>query len=170
MLYMGVKMLSMAIHHNLWLNRDQRYAIHEGIELVVIGVSVPVWVSNDRMTTEPAKEVFCKYYLKNIKIDYPIQIVKDGYEIILPNRAGKVPQLTDDEWRHLNFNEPNKLNYMYNNCTREIGSKNLLDIKDGGSKSLIFREHNKVKQNDEVINFIHFVNILDTEELTNSLV
>ena len=62
-------MLSIAIHHNIWLTRDQRYAIHDGAEIVVVGVSIPVWVHNNKVTSEPAKEVFCKYYLKNPKQD-----------------------------------------------------------------------------------------------------
>lgn len=163
-------MLSMAIHHNLWLNRDQRYAVHNGIEIVIIGISVPVWVTDNKTTSEPAKEVFCKYYIKNPKIDIPIQIVDDGYEISLPNRQGTVPNLTDDEWRHLNFNQPSKLDFYYHNCSRAACSQNLLDLKDGGSKCLSFREHNKIKKDNEFINFIHFVNIADMDELTNSLV
>lgn len=163
-------MLSIAIHHNIWLTRDQRYALHEGIELVVVGVSVPVWVHNNRVTSEPAKEVFCKYYLKNPKYDVPIQIVKEGYEITMPNRAGAVPNLSDEEWRYLNANDPAKLDEYYEKCPRAANSKNLLDIKDGGSKYLSFREHNKVKSNEEFVNFIHFVNISDIEELNKTLV
>lgn len=163
-------MLSIAIHHNIWLTRDQRYAIHDGTEIVVVGVSIPVWVHNNKVTSEPAKEVFCKYYLKNPKKDIAIQIMKDGYEINLPNHEGSVPDLSDEEWRDLNFNNPQKLELYYDKCPRSANSKNLLDIKDGGSKYLSFREHNKIKSNDEYINFIHFVNILDIEELNKSIV
>ena len=163
-------MLSIAVHHNIWLTRDQRYALHEGIELVVVGVSIPVWVHNNRVTSEPAKEVFCKYYLKNPKYDDPIQIVKDGYEITMPNRVGAVPNLSDEEWRYLNANDPVKLDAYYEKCPRAANSKNLLDIKDGGSKYLSFREHNKIKSNDEFVNFIHFVNVADIEELNKTLV
>ena len=65
-------MLSLAIHHNLWLTRDQRYAVHNGIELVIVGVSVPVWVANQKSTSEPAQEIFCKYNLKNKKINHNV--------------------------------------------------------------------------------------------------
>jgi len=163
-------MLSIAIHHNIWLTRDQRYAVHEGIELVVVGVSVPVWVHNNRVTSEPAREVFCQYYLKNPKFDAPIQIVKNGYEITLPNRPGAVPNLSDDEWRYLSVNDPAKLDAYYEKCPKASNSKNLLDIQDGGSKYLSFREHNKIKSNDEFVNFIHFVNIMDIEALNKSMV
>jgi len=163
-------MLSLAIHHNIWLTRDQRYAVHNGIELVVVGLSVPVWVANNKVSSEPAKEIFCKYYLKNPKAEMPIQIVSNGYEITLPNRIGSLPNLSDDEWRYLSFNHPVKLDNLYQKCSRDANSKCLLDLKDGGSKCLKFREHNKVKRNEEFVNFIHFVNIADMSELTNSLV
>lgn len=163
-------MLSMAVNHNIWLTRDQRYALHEGIEIVVVGVSVPVWVHNNKVTSEPAKEVFCKYVLKNPKFDAPIQLVSDGYEITMPNREGTLPSLTDEEWRNLHFNDPEKLESYYEKCQRAVNSKNLLDIKDGGSKYLSFREHNKIKSNDEFVNFIHFVSIMDIEELTKNLI
>ncbi len=163
-------MLSLAIHHNLWLTREQRYAIHAGIELVIIGMSVPVWVENDRSTSEPAKEIFCKYYLKNNKIDCPIQIKEDGYEITLPNRDGTLPKLTDSEWRILNMQNQSKLEGHYQKCSRQSSSLNLLDLKDGGSKSLSFREHNKSKRAEGFINFIHFVSMMDIDDLTSSLI
>lgn len=163
-------MLSLAIHHNLWLTKEQRYAAHEGIELIVIGISVPVWVSDNRVTSEPAKEVFCRYYIKNPKYDVPIQIVKDGYEICLPCREVPLPEMSDEEWRHLNFHEPLKLDEHYQKTTRSVSSRNLLDLADGGSKCLMFREHNKAKRGDNFVNFIHFVNIADMEELTSTLI
>jgi hypothetical protein len=163
-------MLSLAIHHNVWLTRDQRYAIHNGIELVVIGVSIPVWVSEKRMTSEPAKEIFCKYFIKNPKFDAPIQIVNDGYEITLPNREGTLPNLTDEDWRYLNMNDPSKLTAMYDKCQKASNSKNLLDLCDGGSKNLSFREHNKGKIGNEPVNFIHFVNIEDIDLLKSTMI
>jgi len=163
-------MLSLAIHHNLWLTRDQRYAVHNGIELVIVGVSVPVWVANQKSTSEPAQEIFCKYNLKNTKINEPIKINKDGYEITLPYQEGTLPSLTDEEWRELNATNPSKLDEVYSKCKKSVCSKNLLDLKDGGCKCLSFREHNKMKNDNEIINFIHFVNIMDMEELTKSLI
>jgi hypothetical protein len=163
-------MLSIAINHNMWLTRDQRYSLHGGENLEIIGVSVPVWVSGDKVTSEPAKEIFCKYYLKNSNTECPIQILKDGYEITLPLKQDAVLDLTDDLWRDLNINNPNKLEELYKNLPKVFNSKNLLDVKDGGSKYLNFREHNKMKMNNDPINFIHFVNIMDIENLIESFV
>lgn len=161
-------MLGLAIHHNIFLNREQRYAIHSGIDLVVIGASSPVWFSNKR-TTEPAKEIFCKYYLKNNKQEIPIKILKDGYEIHFPNRIGKIPELSNEQWRFLDQNDPAKLDQYYHRCTGEISTKSLLDFQDSGSQHLFYREHNKVKHNEQMLNVAHFVCIEDMEELINSL-
>lgn len=163
-------MLSLAIHHNVYLTKEQRYVLHEGIELVVVGVSVPVWVADNRATTEPASEVFCNYYLKNTKDDTPIQILQDGFEITLPNRQGTLPELSEEEWRHLNFHEPDKLDAQYQKCVRRVTSENLLDVPDGGSRYLSFREHNKMKRADTWLNLIHFVNVMDVDFLTESLI
>lgn len=166
----GVKMLNLAIHHNIWLSRDQRYALHDGTDVTVVGISIPVWVSENKHTSEPAKEIFCKYYLKNPKYDHAIQILNDGYEITLPNRSGTLPALTDDEWMILNHYKPEKLDELYNRCIKQVNSQNLLDIVDGGSKYLSFREHNKVKRPEGLVNFIHFVNMMDVESLYETMI
>jgi len=70
-------MLNLTIQHFIHLARDQRYALHEGIELVVVGVSIPVWFL-DKVTSEPAKEVFCRYYLKNPNATRAAQLA--GYQ------------------------------------------------------------------------------------------
>lgn len=163
-------MLSLAIHHNIWLNRDQRYAIHNGVEIVTVGCSMPVWVENSKTTSEPAREIFCNYYVKRQDTEVPIQVVDDGYEITIPNRTGTLPKLTNDEWRHLNANHKDKLHDLYDKCKKSNNSSDLLDFKDGGSKRISFREHNKVKKNNTYINFIHFVNVADIDFLTSSLI
>ena len=73
---------------NYWTTKEQRYELHEGQELQVTGISVPVWYVN-KITSEPAKEVFCNYYLKNTHEDIPIKILEDGYEIYLPMKKSK---------------------------------------------------------------------------------
>lgn len=158
-------MIKLTIQHNIHLTRDQRYAIHEGIELIITGISVPVWFKDD-VTSEPAKEIFCKYYLKNSnKNNLPIQILKDGYEITIPYRTGNKLNISDEEWRRLNRDEPDKLNLMYDRLIGEVSSINLLDVKDGGSKNLSFRESNKTKKDNKLLNVMHFVNIKSIENL-----
>lgn len=157
-------MLSLTIHHQIHLTRDERLALHAGEDVVTTGVSIPVWFYG-KLTSEPAKEVFCRYVLKNPKKDIPIKILDNGYEISIPYREGTKLEISDEEWRHLNLHHPDKLDAMYKQCVQEVSSKNLLDVKDGGSGSLIYREHNKVKKGEDVLEIKHFVCIGRMEDL-----
>ncbi len=161
-------MIRLTIQHNIHLTRDQRYALHEGIELVVVGVSVPVWFQNNA-TSEPGKEIFCRYYIKNPKEDCPIRILDNGYEITLPCRPGQRLSISNEEWRQLNFKEPEKLKEMYSNLVNDVSSKNLIDIRDGGSEHLSYREHNKIKKGEDMMNTMHFVSIGTIESLEESI-
>jgi hypothetical protein len=162
-------MLSLAIHHNIYLSRDDRYALHNGTEVTTVGVSVPVWFM-EKTTSEPAREVFCRYVLKNPHEEVPVQILEDGYEICLPCREGTKLNITDEEWRGLFFNHPDKLNTMYRMQVEEVSSKNLLDARDGGCGGLAYREHNKInRSNGSVLTVMHYVTIEPIEVLLDSI-
>ena len=167
-------MLNLTIQHFIHLTKAQRYALHDGIQLVVVGISVPVWFLN-KNTSEPAKEVFCQYYLQNTREDQPINIVQDGYEITLPYRQGQEllnehgHRLSDEEWRKLNFAEPDKLEALYDKHVSEISSEQLLDPPTG-RRCMTYREHNKVKHGDGDLIIIHYVNIMDIDQLMSTLV
>lgn len=161
-------MLNLSIQHLVYLDRNQRYALHDGIELVVTGVSVPVWFSG-KLSSEPACEVFCRYILKNTQIDSPIKILDTGYEITLPYRQAKNLDISDDDWRVLSRDNPDKLERFYQQTTSEVSSKNLLDMCDGGSGSMAFREQDKAQQGDQILNIIHFVTIGRLENLIESI-
>ena len=167
-------MLNLTIQHFIYLTREQRYDLHEGAELIVHGVSVPVWFLNTN-TSEPAREIFCRYYLKNTKEDHPIQILPDGYGIQIPYREGGMllneqgQPISNDEWRELNFHNPEKLDELYKKQIMEVSAENLLDPPHGG-KHLFYREHNKVQQDGSQLNIVHYVNMNDIEKLCESLV
>jgi hypothetical protein len=161
-------MLSLAIHHNIHLTREQRYALHEGETITVVGVSVPVWFIQKK-TSEPAKEVFCKYNLSNPKKDMPIQILEDGYDITIPFREGTKLNMSDEEWKYLFFNNHARLDALYKNTIPEISSKLLLDVKDGGCAGLNYREHNKAKRGDQTISIMHYICIEPIEVLLRSI-
>lgn len=161
-------MLSLTIHHNIHLTRDERYSLHNGVEIIVVGVSVPVWFAG-KTTSEPAKEVFCRYFLRNPKKEMPIQILEDGYEISMPYREGTVLAISDEDWHIMNRDDPAKLEAMYKMQISEISSNNLLDVKDGGCGGLCYREHNKIKSGDGFLNIMHYICIEPIEHLTNSL-
>lgn len=160
-------MLSLTIHHKIYLTKEQRYALHEGIKLVVVGVSLPVWFAKN-YTTEPAREVFCKYRLKNTKKDVPVSILDDGYEIVLPNRKGWKPKISDEEWREMNKDMALQKKY-YDKCISRVTSENLLDAKDGGCECLFYREHNEIVKNQVSTKIAHFINIEDMKLLNNSM-
>lgn len=161
-------MLQLIIHHNIHLTRDQRYSLHNDNDIKVIGVSVPVW-NYDRLTSEPAKEVFCNYYLKNPKKEIPIKILDDGYEISIPYREGIGLNITNEEWFELLKNNPYKLESMYKQTIQEISSKNLLDLKDGGCGCINYRESNKIKREKDTLSIMHYVCIYSIEDLILSI-
>lgn len=157
-------MLQLIIHHNVCLSRHQRYALHAGEDIKIVGVSVPVW-QHDKLTSEPAKEVFCNYYLKNPKTEVPAKILEDGYEISIPYREGIGLNITNEEWFELLKHNPNKLDAMYQQTIQEISSKNLLDLKDGGCGFLNYRESNKIKREKDYLSIVHYVCLSSLEEL-----
>jgi hypothetical protein len=162
-------MLNLAIHHNIHLTRDQRYSLHKGNEVSVVGLSVPVWFYN-KMSTEPAKEVFCWYTLRNFGKDMAIAINTDGYEIMLPRRSAKELEMDNEEWRKLNLEDKDRLTEIYSKLAPEASSKCLLDVIDGGSEWLSYREHSTIEKDSEKLNIMHFVCISTMEKLTSSIV
>lgn len=160
-IYGGI-MLRLTICHNIHLTRDERYALHQGEDILVVGTSLPVWTLKN-LTTEPGKEVFCHYHLKNPKKEVPIKILEDGYEITIPYREGTKLEISDDEYRRLVMEDKEKLEQLYAQTVKEVSSKNLLDIKDGGSAYLNYRELNKIFVKDREVQIMHYV-IIDTIE------
>jgi hypothetical protein len=163
-------MLSLTINHNIHITREQRYLLYNGHTVETVGISIPVWLT-DEFTSEPAKEIFCKYTLKNDKDgDKPIQINKDGYEITLPYRTGKtVRKLSDRDWLKLSMKKPEVLNKYYSQQLQERSCSDLLDLEDGGGKCLIYREQDKFIISKKTFNVMHYIKIDDMQELLNSI-
>jgi hypothetical protein len=159
-------MLNLTIHHKIYLIKEQRYDLYHGIDVVVTGISIPVWFSK-KLIIEPVHEIFCKYHLKNNEKNIPIQINNDGYKITIPNREAFIPNISNEYWRKLN-REGIVHQKFYSKFISEVSAKKLLDIQDGGSKSLCYREHNQIKKNLRWINVAHYVNIKDISEFENS--
>jgi hypothetical protein len=160
-------MLTLSIQHNIYLDRNQRYALHNQEDVDTIGVSIPVWHFKER-TSEPAKEVFCHYFLRNPRKEIPIKILKDGYLLCLPFRITNRPQreLSNAEW--LSINQEQREAY-YTSTPREMSSASLLDIQDGGSETLMYRESNTVKNGDKFMKIVHYVSLYDMKYLNRSL-
>lgn len=144
----------LCISHNIFLNREERYSLYEDGFIETIGVSVPVWF-NKNEATEPALEVFCKYFLKcdNKNFQKNIEIVDEGYEVKL--------------FKNNVFNGmSNKIKKYFKtrDNTYAPNAKSLLDIKDGGSEWCSFKSY------DSTFNIIHSVEIQKIENLLDSLI
>jgi hypothetical protein len=151
--------LGLIIHHNIYLNREQRYALYDGQDIEVSGVSVSVWCRG-KVTSEPAKEIYCRYLVRNLGEDQPIKMVKDGFEICLPNKKPIVSHVSDEIWRDMSVAERDEYYALFKNGASPL---NLLDVKDGGSGCLMYREHNKIRYADDdgPITIIHLIQLRD---------
>jgi hypothetical protein len=129
-------MATLTVSHNIFLTRDERYRLHKGEKLIVTGVSVPVWFKKGS-TSEPAQEVFCTYELTNEPGEKPISTIENGYLINLPQKSEKSP----------------------------ASSIGLLDINDGGSEWVEFRQYNTVYRDGKKYNLVHFVEVKPIELL-----
>lgn len=152
-------MITVAISHNLVLSREDRYKLAGGGRVETTGVSLPVWFRKGS-TSEPSREVFCRYVLTNEDRPYLVRAAKDGYFINLPQVSEQ-----EEELKKM----PAKLAELLGANLQKYNSKSLLDVKDGGSEWMQFRQYNKTKKNGRTVNIIHFVEIRPIEELIVSL-
>jgi len=131
-------MLTLTISHNIFLTREERYKVTNGEPIEILGISVPVWFFKGN-TSEPAKEIFCKYVVTNDGKNAPIFSTNIGFQLNLP-------RIIDDQ----------------------NSEKKLLDIADGGEECLFYREFNKVNTpiNYDVI---HYIQIMPHEIMLKTL-
>jgi hypothetical protein len=154
-------MLRLTIYHNIHLTKDQVYDLHNGKNIKVVGVSIPIWFIG-KLTSEPANEVFCNYYLKNPKQETPIKILQDGYEISLPYYMGATTTVATA------MDNLTNLKSIHSKSAKEVSSKNLLDIIDGGSEFLNYRELDKINVNNKELSIMHYVVINRMQKLQES--
>lgn len=147
-------MAILTISHFLYLTRDQRYKIHAGEVVETVGVSVPVWFLKGN-TSEPAKELFCKYKITNEPINKAIETVDEGFVINLPQKIDLQPEDTvDDSFREAMKHLPT--------------SERLLDIKDKGAGYLHFKQYNQVVINSIEFSIVHIVELQNEDFLIDS--
>lgn len=133
----------LTISHYIYLSRKERYQLFDQIPVYAVGISVPVWFKKGD-TTEPAKEIFCKYNIFNDNISSSIRYKESGYDIHLPKNF-------------VNFKK-DKFNYF-----------KLLDVKDRGCEELVFRQNTKLNINKKSYSIVHFVEIKPIEHLLETL-
>lgn len=104
-------MATLTITHYIYLTNEQRYNLHFGENIEVIGVCVPVWFHRGT-TSEPAQEIFCKYLIKNEKPGNAISLLEEGFSINLPQNKEGLSQdlldIKDDGKEKLVFRQYNK--------------------------------------------------------------
>lgn len=138
--------LTLSIAHNIFLKSEERYLLHIGKEIEVIGVSTPVWFY--KKTSEPANELFCKYKITPTESTLFIKHnATKGYDLCLPR---------------LSYDAAEKRN-------NPITLKSLLDFKDGGVEWLAFHQFNDVKRNNKDIHIAQFIEMKDMEELIQTI-
>ena len=162
-------MLILSISHHVYLTKEQRYALIEEGKVDTVGVSVPVWIKNNGMSTEPAVEVFCNYELTNVIQKSPIHFRANGYVINMPQKPETekdTPRLSDEIWR--SFTQDERQEY-YASLPNTPCANWLRDIGDGGGMHLQFREHNKIFQNEDSLEVYHYIHIDDMSRLMENL-
>lgn len=148
-------MATLTISHYIYLRREERYKLHNGESLEITGISVPVWFHRGN-TSEPAKEIFCKYKLTNEPTNKIIVSTEEGYQINLPQK--------------LELGGENVPKEVQDVVSVKLGtSERLLDTKDGGSELLEFRQYNKIKKDIQEFNVVHFVEIKPYELLRDTM-
>ena len=157
-------MATLTISHYLYLDRDQRYGLHKGESVEVVGIAVPVWFKKGS-TSEPAPELFCKYKLVNNKTGANIVRSTQGYTITMPHI-----ELIGDEKKK----EDPEFDKMYDDVLKayqkKVGtSDRLLDVEDGGVESVEFRFYHKVEIDKKLHHVIHFVEIKPIDILVDTL-
>lgn len=135
-------MLTLTVSHNIFLSKEQRYALSEpGYIVEVVGVSVPVWFLSGR-TSEPAKEVFSLYRLIISDDNKAISKHSNGYLINLPRSLQTISIPV---------------------------SQILKDPEDGGRGTLQYKEYSSSRSKGRKFNVIHTIEIYDESELIKSL-
>jgi len=136
-------MLTLTVSHNIFLTKKQRYELSV-VEstLEAIGISFPVWFHKGK-TSEPAKEVFCKYILSINDKKKAISKYSEGYIVNLPKYLDKISMPIFDA---------------------------LKDEKDGGREMLQYKEYSSSKIKSTRYNIIHIVEIYDKSVLLDSII
>lgn len=135
-------MLTLTVSHNIFLTRQQRYELCQtDVVLSVVGVSVPVWFLGGR-TSEPAREVFCKYLLSITDNSTAVRKHSEGYIINLPKALSNVSRTVPEL---------------------------LMDPEDGGQSMIQYKEYSNGRSKNRTYRVIHTVEIYDMTVLDESL-
>jgi hypothetical protein len=135
-------MITISISHIIYLDKNERYDLYHGKKIKKIGFFVPVCFCNGE-TSEPAHEIFCKYFLTNENEFVPITKCENGFRI----------------------------NIFSNEQNQDLLSNpiSLLDWESGGIGSFHFKEKGQIRIKNNYYSIIHTVHIEDMDVLKESL-
>lgn len=151
-------MLTISVLHKIFLTKEERYALHQGHAVRVMGISVPTWFIGDK-TSDPSQEIFCEYTIVNNKAgSRPVTPAAKGYTIFLPQTHETMPKVVNPFQGTASEER-----------VRPPTSFNLLDMKDGGCESINFKQYTRLKLKGELVNLLHFVDIEDTSVLDKTI-
>lgn len=158
------------ISHNIFLTREERYALVGGDVIEVVGISLPVWFSSEH-TSKPAEEIFCKYEIQNNLKEKPgtIKCMGGGYSINLPQIPKDwkpAPNISNEEWRKMSEKE---LSSWYKHYSEPKNAMNLKDINDGGSEYLKFKYLGEFKDRGKKIHLMNYCIIKTINVLQDSI-
>ena len=153
-------MLTLAIAHNIFLNKGEIEALINRESVECLGASVPVWFLRGN-TSEPAKEIFCKYKLTNIADDYPVTILAKGYQINLPQVIFQIGK--PENWSKMSQEEKSVWRTTH---PLQISADDLADL---GNDMLNFKKYSKITENNKRLNIIHAISVGTIELLEKSL-
>ena len=138
------------ISHLIFLTREERYVLVNRKDVNVVGVNIPVWVT-DKDCAEPAQEVFCRYLLSNHEDNLRVTMISDGYAVNLPQQFESVaPELTNDQWRVMTCEQQDRWYAKHQSIPT---AENLRDFLDGGGEYLKFRYISLTAEQKTIHNF-----------------
>lgn len=159
-------MLKLSIVHNIFLKQEEVNILNSDDEISIIGACLPVWSFN-KMTSEPAEEVFCNYEIYNNKSDRAaqVEILKDKYIIYLPDYCHKTySELTKKQFNKLSINDKRFCSKVNNKIIFEKQTMLLENYDD----AIVFRQYEKIKIGDKTKLIEHFVQIRTIKFLLES--
>lgn len=128
----------LSISHYIYLTREQRYAVFSEEQVETVGVSVPVWFKGGN-TSEPAKEVFCRYIISNDRSVNGVELFDEGYLI------------------NLKVFDP------------DVRLQSLLDFKDRGHEEIVSKGYAKLVNDGKLLKAFHCIEIKPVELLLATL-
>ena len=160
-------MIILVVSHNIFLSLKERYQLVYGQAIDTIGVSLPVWLTEND-TSEPAEEVFCRYHLEANPSPAEVSTIPGGYRIDLPNDHDVArPDVSLEEWRKMSDADQNA---WYQRFRRPSTVTNLKKIEDGGAGgSLRFEFRDEIAYKEQNITVVHNTEIKTKEMLEESL-